>query len=40
LTLEEIALSLGYKSSKSVKVQKYRCLNVLKDKIFSIKVNK
>ena len=40
LTLEEIALYLGCKSSKSVKVQKYRCLNTLKDKIFNIKVNK
>ena len=40
LSLEEIALSLGYKSAKSVKVQKYRCLKTLKDKIFNSKVNK
>ena len=38
LSLKEIALSLGYKSAQSVKVQKYRCLNTLKDKIFKIKV--
>ena len=38
LSLQEIALSLGYKSSKSVKVQKYRCLKTLKDDIFKIKV--
>jgi len=38
LSLKEIALSLGYKSAQSVKVQKYRCLKTLKDKIFKIKV--
>jgi len=38
LSLKEIALSLGYKSDKSVKVQKYRCLKTLKDEIFKIKV--
>jgi len=38
LSLKEIALSLGYKSAKSVKVQKYRCLKTLKDEIFKIKV--
>ena len=37
-SLKEIALSLNYKSAKSVKVQKYRCLKTLKDKIFSNKV--
>jgi len=40
LSLEEIALTLDYKSAKSVKVQKYRCLKTLKDKIFNSKVNK
>jgi DNA-directed RNA polymerase specialized sigma subunit len=38
LNLKEIALSLGYKSAQSVKVQKYRCLKTLKDNIFKIKV--
>jgi RNA polymerase sigma-70 factor (ECF subfamily) len=38
LCLKEIALSLGYKSAQSVKVQKSRCLNSLKDKIFKIKI--
>ncbi len=38
LSLNEIALSLGYKSAKSVKVQKYRCLKTLKDEIFKVKV--
>jgi DNA-directed RNA polymerase specialized sigma24 family protein len=37
-SLKEIAVSLNYKSAKSVKVQKYRCLKTLKDKIFSNKV--
>lgn len=39
-SLGEIALSLGYKSSKSVKVQKYRCVKTLKEKIFNNKVRK
>ena len=38
MSLKEIALSLGYKSAQSVKVQKYRCLKTLKDTIFKIKV--
>lgn len=37
-SLKEIAVSLNYKSEKSVKVQKYRCLKTLKDKIFGNKV--
>ena len=40
LSLQEIAVSLNYSSGKSVKVQKYRCLKTLKDKIFINKVNK
>jgi RNA polymerase sigma-70 factor (ECF subfamily) len=34
LTYEEIAVSLQYKSINSLKVQKYRCLKYLKDRVF------
>jgi RNA polymerase sigma-70 factor (ECF subfamily) len=38
-SLAEIALSLHYKSANSVKVQKYRCLNKLKNELFKININ-
>lgn len=37
-TYEEIAVSLQYKSVNSIKVQKYRCLKYLKEKVFNNKV--
>ena len=39
-SLEEIALSLHYKSANGVKVQKYRCLNRLKSEVFNINIKK
>ncbi len=38
LTYEEIAVSLHYKSINSLKVQKYRCLKSLKERVFNKKV--
>ena len=38
LTYEEIAVSLHYKSINSLKVQKYRCLKSLKERVFNNKV--
>jgi len=40
LTYEEIAVSLQYKSINSLKVQKYRCLKYLKDRVFKNTVKK